>query len=518
MKKHIILSLILILFNLIGLFAKEIRSLWALPWNLANTAAIDQLVADAVSSRQTEILAEVRYRADALYIPNRLDDSYNNPEPRSNVVNLPAFDPLGYLLQKAHNENIEVQAWVTVFCATTTQVNKLPENYLYSNHADWIMTDESGNRMGLANQMGYFIDPGIPEVQEHLYNVIMDIATGYPELDGIHLDYIRYPTKNYGYHPISVQRFKDYTTSNDITWNTWRIAQVTGFVKHLNAGLKGSNPSMLLTAAVISYIDEAKVHYAQDWVNWLKDGDVDRVYPMAYASGNKLFNRTADEIAAQTVKEKVIMGLRAWQEPGAAYYGVEKVIEKAEFCRKLGFGGLALFSYEGIKKANMLPKLTSSLYYWSEPTETLLAEDEFITALVPKPLDTITRTDTIPELSPKPIAQPIVHQNTSQISEEFLLSSKPADRSSTCSEVTFESGKYQLFFFFSEERRWKWDIKDIDGKVVYEKFRTYPMGGFVENWDGYTNDGVLLSPGVYTIMLYEDTGASVFQKRFIVQL
>ena len=68
---RLVISIVLFILLRVYCKAKEIRSLWVTPWNLTSEAQIDEVVMDAVQNNQTEILAEVRYRADALYIPNK---------------------------------------------------------------------------------------------------------------------------------------------------------------------------------------------------------------------------------------------------------------------------------------------------------------------------------------------------------------------------------------------------------------------------------------------------------------
>jgi hypothetical protein len=362
--------------------------------------------------------------------------------------------------------------------------------------------------------MGYFIDPGIPEVQSYLHNVIMDIVNGYPDLDGIHLDYIRYPEKKYGYHPVSVLRYEQANPEQELTWNEWRIAHVTGFVKKLNASIKTENPDMLLTAAVISYIDEARVHYAQDWVNWLNDGIVDRIYPMAYAKTANLFNRTATEIANKAPKDKVVMGLRAWQENGFPDYGVERIIEKAQFCRQLGFAGLALFSYEGVKKANMLPTLTRELYYWEDNTLEEPLDDGFITSLIPAVNTQSAANDTLIVLPEVVLSLPA--QKKVDIIDEYYTSADSISVRAYCENITLEASRFLFSFFFEQETQWNWYILDIENNVVYQKWRTYPQGKQIEEWDGVSNTGNVMQPGVYTLVINDKQDVRVLQKRFIV--
>lgn len=466
--------------------------MWALPWDISSRDKIEQLISDAVENNQTEILAEVRYRADAMYIPNKTDSTYYNPEQRSYILPDNDFDPLAYLLETAHEQGLQVQAWVSTLNATPTNSTYLRSNYIYQQHSDWIMTDANGNKMRASEYMGYFVDPGIPDVKYHLMNVVLDIVSNYPELDGIHLDYIRYPARQYGYATESVERYRNLSKLHEIAWNDWRISQITDFVRDLREMAMVINPKLLITAAVIADIDEAKNDYAQDWVNWINSGIVDRVYPMAYSKGYDRFYGIVADIAEQTPQENVIVGLRAWQERGESVYRVEQIIEKAELCRQLGFGGIALFSYEGIRRLNYFPGLKLALFDKTEPDTLEASEEDFIAALI----------------------NSSVHERASETTSVDLAVLN--EKVSSCESISLNQNTYSLSFYIDEANFWSWSIIDVNSNVIYEQKKAYHRGYFVEEWNGIANDGGAIQPGVYTLRLCNDKDMLSSEKKFIV--
>ena len=187
----------------------EVRSLWILPWSLKTPQSIDEVISNAILNNQNELLVEVRYRSDALYKQNRTSGTYYNPEPRSYILSDDGFDPLEYAIQRCHELGLKIQAWVVVFNATPLDQKLINKNYMYLNHKAWLTYTKTGSKMNSKDQFGYFIDPGIPDVQDYLLDVFSDIVEGYPDLDGLHLDYIRYPSSQYGFHPVSLARFEE---------------------------------------------------------------------------------------------------------------------------------------------------------------------------------------------------------------------------------------------------------------------------------------------------------------------
>ena len=64
-NKRTVIILVFMLFTILG--ALEMRSVWVTPWDLTSEEKIDQLIQDCLFNNINEILAEVRYRGDALY-------------------------------------------------------------------------------------------------------------------------------------------------------------------------------------------------------------------------------------------------------------------------------------------------------------------------------------------------------------------------------------------------------------------------------------------------------------------
>jgi len=92
---------------------------------------------------------------------------------------------------------VEVHAWfVMQRLATSTSLN--PQHVL-SLHPEYVMTDDSGNTGGTL-----YLDPGHPGAVEWNVAVIQDCLSNY-DIDGINLDYIRYPGSTWGYNAVSAR-------------------------------------------------------------------------------------------------------------------------------------------------------------------------------------------------------------------------------------------------------------------------------------------------------------------------
>lgn len=490
--------------------AVEIRSLWVTPWNLTSPEQIDELVSDALENNQNEILAEVRYRADALYIPNKSNAMFNNPEPRSYILPSNDFDPLEYLLEKAHSVGISVQAWVSVLNVTPTNKDRLRTNYIYQNHSNWIMTDAYGRRMNGNNYMGNFIDPGILEVRSHLLNVMLDIVANYPTLDGFHLDYIRYPAIQYGHSGESLRRYKESCLSAPMTWNEWRIKQVTDLVREFRERSLLINPRLLITAAVFANLNDAEYDYAQDWTNWLDEGMIDRAYPMAYAKQYNTFQRVLENIADKTDRQKVVIGLRAWQENFPRIdYKVEQIIDKARLSRQMRFAGIALFSYEGVKKSEFFPELTAALYDWVDPGFFFTDDDDFIASITTRS-GLSTNADTLVNIAPN---NPIRSIKILEIGE---ASSVKSNSGSYIDSILLEGNIVIVTIYLDKEDKWMLEMYDETGNSVFKSSKVYPRGFYTEEGAMTTMQTDDFQQGIYTLRLSNKHQTLVSEKKFMV--
>ena len=94
----------------------------------------------------------------------------------------PGYDPLQYVIEQAHIRGIEVHAWFNVFSAASTAAGTPA-----AEHPDWVCRDGNGNPMTSHRALS----PGLAAVREYTMDVAMEIVNNY-DIDGIHLDYIRW--------------------------------------------------------------------------------------------------------------------------------------------------------------------------------------------------------------------------------------------------------------------------------------------------------------------------------------
>jgi len=282
-------------------------------------------------------------------------------------------DAIDILLKEAKRCNVKIFAWVNVLC-----VSKNKNADIIKKFGDSILTRDQYRRVSMRTEdinesdkyylrdEQLFLEPGDPRVGEYMKAVIEEITTRYPDLSGIHLDYVRYPYPvpflprssfnrfglTYGYGDENVKRFKEKTgldplsmpdnNENSLIWDDWKRAQVADIVDKLTKAVKNTYPAMLVSCAVIPSPDTAFLASFQDWPGWLEDGIVDYVVLMNYTRNNQLVKEITRSALAHRGKGRVYIGMGNFlmeNEPQAA-------IEQEKIIESLNPDGIAFYSYD----------------------------------------------------------------------------------------------------------------------------------------------------------------------------
>ncbi len=341
-----LISIIILLLLMINLNAFS-KAVWVTSWDLTSKDMIDELVKDCRKHKIDKILAEVRYRGDALYFPNRKDSTFINPEPRSYLLaGKEELDPLDYLIRQATKVDIEVHAWVTVFVVTTHKTEQLGNEHVFFKHPEWLTHNFQDEVMPPNSYEGAFLDPGVPAVHNYLLNVFMDIVRNY-DLAGIHFDYIRYPDDVFGYNKIARTYYEfEFRYRDSDNWQLWKENQVSDFLKKVSISLRNIKPEISISAAVFPSLETALFKYSQNWYEWLKKGYVDEVYLMAYTTSDENLRSLLGKVRNLGLNDRIVVGLRAWDN--SKNYKAKEINSKIKIAEKYNFAGISLFSYSGL--------------------------------------------------------------------------------------------------------------------------------------------------------------------------
>lgn len=262
----------------------------------------------------------------------------------------PPFDPLTVACREAHRRGMALHAWVNVMPAWRGANRPSDPRQLYNAHPDWFWYDQKGRRQPLG-RFYLSLNPCLPEVRQYLANLMREIVTRYP-VDGLHLDYIRFPMDevpkgiDYPYDKRTLTLFKQATgkrpQDDRAAWNRWRGEQVTAVVREIRTMQRKARPDMLLTAACGADMDEYKRFYFQDGAAWLRAGLLDAVFTMNYATRSQTFRGRQDAWVRAAPSRMVIPGLGEY-----LHQNDQLTVEQLKLARQYG-RGFAIFSYQSL--------------------------------------------------------------------------------------------------------------------------------------------------------------------------
>lgn len=266
-------------------------------------------------------------------------------------------DPLRWAVIEAHKRNIKIHAWIWVFAVGNTRHNSIinkPQSFegpILSKHPDWALIGGNGNYQP-KNQPEFWLDPTCKQAKQFIISLGQEITRKY-DIDGIQLDYIRYPfqkTDNLmGFNPNSIEQFQITTGEKLFTndtkslnmWNKWKEYNINQFVDDFSKSTKKIRPSIKISASVFckNYTERFN-SIQQNWESWAKNSSVDIITPMSYSVSNKALASNLD-VFPQTVCQNCLI------YPGIALKHVKdtEILNQIETVRNYGFSGMTFFAY-----------------------------------------------------------------------------------------------------------------------------------------------------------------------------
>jgi uncharacterized lipoprotein YddW (UPF0748 family) len=358
----------------------EVRALWVLRTSLTSPSAVAALVHTARERGFNTLLVQVRGRADAYY--------NSSLEPRAaELVRQPSsFDPLATVIREAHGTGLRVHAWINLNLVSSAAELPGSRDHLVYRHPEWLMVPREvaqdvakldatspayvgklarWTRAQSATVEGLYASPVQPDAAKHAETVVADITTRY-EVDGIHLDYARYPNDQFDYSRYAIAEFRTeirprlaapiraaldaqqeidlfaYPDRFPAEWKTFRRARMSALMMRLRTAVKTARPGTMMTVAAAPDAQEAFDRRLQDWRTWIESGFIDAICPMAYTQEPARF---AEQIAAA---RDIAGGRAVWAGIGAYRLTPAQTVDNIQTTRRLGTGGFILFSYDSL--------------------------------------------------------------------------------------------------------------------------------------------------------------------------
>ena len=193
----------------------------------------------------------------------------------------------------------------------------------------------------------------------------LELARTY-EIDGIHLDYMRYPHDRSCFGVGCRQRFEEQTGRRVDAWPRdviggplteayagWRRDQITALVRDVSSGVRYIRPDVQISAAVFPDWPRTRQTLAQDWLRWVEDGDLDFVIPMDYRTDRGEFSRLVRrQVNWVDGRAPLYIGIGAWQ-----LRSPEDLLRQIDLSRRAGAEGFALFQLDRTLATRAMPLL-----------------------------------------------------------------------------------------------------------------------------------------------------------------
>ncbi len=371
----------------------EFRGMWVtrFDWTSgtapADPAKIDEIVGNAAYAGINAIFFQVRANGDAYYAPG-LEPWAKRVSGVYGQAPSPAWDPLAYFISKAHAQGIQLHAYLNIY-PVWDDCDEAPNANVWPRPLYWGLRDAHGVTAGKLHGLqwtqsgdvhcsGYVrAAPSSAYFDDHLLAVVSDLVTRY-DIDGIHLDHIRYGGNTTSCDPVSqaasgVSCFSA-APSGYASYQDWQRAQVNGTVSKLYHHAVNLDPSVMVSAAVWPvYVDywgwgasEGYHDYFQDSKSWILDDYIDMISPMIYPGSvncpdDSFFNQSRWTTLAHNFNQSsggrfVTPGI------GTAYCSFSEISARISAARNAGTAGHALFSYSGLKSRGYFDDLRNGPY------------------------------------------------------------------------------------------------------------------------------------------------------------
>ena len=311
-------------------------ALWVPRFDYQTPADIRQIMQHAANTGFTDIFFQVRGNGTVFYNSNRepwAHDLHGGHLEKLGVD--PGWDPLQVAIEEARKQALQLHAYINVLPGWKgRQLPPSGRGQPWADHRDWFMVDALGDVMQPTAGWYTFLNPAHPAVIEHLVGIVEELLSY--DVDGIHLDYIRYP---YDYYLVADELYGDldanalkqrsdfsfdrFTTAlqsaNQNTSNEERRRKelkceiISRLVARLAQQMEQDKPRAILSASVLGNPVDGRMHAGQKPARWLASHGLDWAVQMNYSDA--LFSTHAvafrKELSRQDRDEGWMMGISA---------------------------------------------------------------------------------------------------------------------------------------------------------------------------------------------------------------
>ena len=276
-------------------------------------------------------------------------------------------DQVEQCVQAARQHGLEVHIW-----KITWNLEGAPKEFVEK------MREAGRTQVSATGAPLNWLCPSHPENVKLELNTLLEIVENY-DVDGVQLDYIRYPGAHACYCDECRKRFSLATKTeidewpaavlpkgisggepslsrNSAAYTEWRAQQITRLVRLLHKRARELKPDIKISAAVFGGYPACVTSIGQDWVAWAKAGYLDFVCPMNYTEDTTYFTDLLENQLSRLPK-----GFPIYPGIGAtatnSLLTADAVVGQIYLARFLGASGWTIFEYAVDISDTVLPAL-----------------------------------------------------------------------------------------------------------------------------------------------------------------
>lgn len=344
---------------------QEVRAVWlttikGLDWPTTRATSEENIVKQKKEltdildklqeARINTVILQTRVRGNLIY-PSRIEtwcESFSGEAGCS-----PGYDPLAFAIEECHKRGMEIHAWMVTIPLGSVEVHKDMGAQSITKRNPKICTRFRNN---------WYLNPGHPETKNYLKEIVKELVTNY-DIDGIHLDYIRYPDR-----PIRFPDASDYRKYGRGFDNLaqWRRNNITEIVRTIHAEVKKLKPWVKVSSAPLGKYRDTQRYPSRGWNAyhavhqeaqlWMHEGIHDMIFPMLYYRNNDFYPFVLDW-KEQSNGRIVVPGLGIYfLHPSEGDWTLDEVERQLNFIRWSNCNGEAYF------RSRFLTENTRGLY------------------------------------------------------------------------------------------------------------------------------------------------------------
>lgn len=297
---------------------------------------LDRILDNLQRSHINVVFLQTRLRGDVIY--------RSDIEPYSEYVQTgwqfrDIYDPLAYAVEACHKRGIECHAWFVTYPLGQEKVgSKSKQTRAVVRNKESVRTHKGE----------LYLDPGDPKTTSYLLSLIKEIVSSY-DIDGIHLDYIRYPDRATSFPDQFT--YKLYGKGKDK--NAWRRENINRFVYAAYDTVKALKPWVQVSSSVVGMYSKIPGNTQRHWTayhdvyqdpaDWMEKGKQDFIVPMMYYKEN-LFFPFVQDWQSRCNDRFVVPGLGLYQmDKNESDWESDIIIEQLRYSRTKQVNGNAFY-------------------------------------------------------------------------------------------------------------------------------------------------------------------------------